>query len=167
MDDLAIVLTRNALFYQGGSPSNCCVLGFHTAIEKAVHGNRHDVQTFVTASWVDAGIYGDPGRADVNFISHEITEWMNDPFVNNIVPSWQAPLSSPPAMPDDSRDRRSAGVPFHECISGDAEWVHLSSAGGGAARSGLRGRFRRLRFEGAYSFPDTTMITAPLPCPGT
>jgi chitinase len=53
LDELAIVLTYNALFYQGGSLSNCCILGYHTAIDKAVRGNKHDVQTFATASWVD------------------------------------------------------------------------------------------------------------------
>jgi hypothetical protein len=166
LDELAIVLTRNALFYQGGSPTNCCVLGFHTAIDKAVHGNRHDVQTFATASWVDAGIYGDPGRADVNFISHEITEWMNDPFVNNTVPSWQAPLSSPP----ECQTILETGDPL-EFLSTNAFPVTLNGFTYHPQVEALLPWFERqvpsTAFEGAYSFPDTTMITAPLPCPGT
>jgi hypothetical protein len=94
VDELAIILTRNALFYQNGSLNTCCVLGFHTALDVAVHGNRHDVQTLATASWMDAGIFADPSHADVNFLTHEISEWMNDPFVNNSVPPWQFPFTN-------------------------------------------------------------------------
>jgi hypothetical protein len=166
LDELAIVLTYNALFYQGGSLANCCILGYHTAIDKAVHGNKHDVQTFATASWVDAGIYGDPGRTDVNFISHEITEWMNDPFVNNSVPAWQAPLSSPPQcetiletgdplqfLSTNAFPVTMNGFTYHPQVEALLEWFER--------------QVPSTAFEGAYSFPDTTMITGPLPCPGT
>ena len=166
VQELAIVLTRNALFYQGGNPNNCCVLGFHTAIDTAVHGNRHDVQTFATASWVDAGIFGDPGRADVNFISHEITEWMNDPFVNNVVPSWQAPGSSPPAcqsiletgdplefLPTNSFPVTVDGFTYHPQVEALLQWFEM--------------QVPSTAFQGAYSYPDTTLLTAPLACPGT
>ena len=166
LDELAIVLTRNALFYQGGDPTNCCVLGFHTAIDKAVHGNRHDVQTFATASWVDAGIFGDPGRADVNFISHEITEWMNDPFVNNLVPSWQAPGSSPP----ECQSILETGDPL-EFLATNAFPVTVDGFTYHPQVEALLQWFERqvpsTAFQGAYSYPDTTMLTAPLACPGT
>jgi len=166
LDELAIVLTRNALFYQGNSPTNCCVLGFHTAIDKGVRGNRHDIQTFVSASWVDAGIYGDPGRADVNFVSHEITEWMNDPFVNNVVPAWQAPLSSPP----ECRTILETGDPL-EFLSTNAFPVTMNGFTYHPQVEALLQWFERevpsTAFDGAYSFPDTTMITAPLACPGS
>jgi hypothetical protein len=164
--ELAIVLTRNALFYQGGSPNNCCVLGFHTAFETAVHGNRHDVQTFATASWVDAGIFGDPSRADVNFISHEITEWMNDPFVNNIVPSWMAPHSSPPQC----QSILETGDPL-EFFASDGFSVTVDGFTYHPQNEALLQWFERevpsTAFQGAYSYPDTTMLTAPSACPGT
>jgi len=166
VNELALVLTRNALFYQGGDPNNCCVLGFHTAFDTAVHGNRHDVQTFATASWVDAGIFADPGRADVNFISHEITEWMNDPFVNNVVPSWQAPGSNPPVCQSiletgdpleffatDSFPVTVDGFTYHPQVEALLEWFER--------------QVPSTAFQGAYSYPDTTLLTAPLACPGT
>ncbi len=162
--DLAIVLTRNALFYQDGDPGNCCVLGFHTAFDLGAHGNRHDVQTFVTASWMDAGIYGDPGRADVNFLSHEIAEWMNDPFVNNVVPPWQTPLSttcqsilepSDPFefFPTNAFPVTLDGFTYHPQVQALLQWFEREVPS--------------TAFQGAYSYPDTTMLTAPSPCPGT
>lgn len=166
LDELAIVLTRNALFYQANSPTNCCVLGFHTAIDKGVRGNRHDVQTFVTASWVDDGIYGDPGRADINFISHEISEWMNDPFVNNTVPAWQAPQSSTAQC----QTILETGDPL-EFLSSNAFPVTMNGFTYHPQVEALLEWFERqvpsTAFDGAYSFPDTTMLTAPLACPGT
>ena len=30
---------------------------------------------------------------DINALSHELSEWMNDPFVDNVVPVWQSPLA--------------------------------------------------------------------------
>jgi hypothetical protein len=166
VDELAFVLTRNALFYQGGDPNNCCVLGFHTALDTAVHGNRHDVQTFATASWLDAGIFSDAGRADVNFISHEITEWMNDPFVNNVVPSWLAPFSSPPVC----QSVLETGDPL-EFFSTNSFPVTVDGFTYHPQVEALLQWFERqvpsTAFQAAYSYPDTTLLTAPSPCPGT
>jgi hypothetical protein len=164
--DLAIVLTRNALFYQGGDLNNCCVLGFHTAFDLGVHGNRHDVQTFVTASWLDPGIFGDPGRADVNFLSHEIAEWMNDPFVNNIVPPWQAPLSNPPGC----QAILETGDPL-EFLASNSFPVTMDGFTYHPQTEALLQWFERqvpsTAFQGAFSYPDMTLLTAPSPCPGT
>jgi hypothetical protein len=166
VDELAMVLTRNALFYQGGDPNNCCVIGFHTAFETAVHGNRHDVQTFATASWVDAGIFLDPGRADVNFLSHEIAEWMNDPFVNNIVPPWQFPLSNPPQC----QAILETGDPL-EFFASDSFPVTMDGFTYHPQTEALLQWFERqvpsTAFQGAYSYPDMTLLTAPMACPGT
>ena len=94
VNELTIALTRNALFFEGGDPNNFCVIGFHTAFETAVQGNTHFVQTFATASWLDKGIFRDTHLADVFPLSHEISEWLNDPFVNNATPPWQFPDGS-------------------------------------------------------------------------
>ena len=166
VDELAIVMTRNALFYQSGSTANCCVVGFHTAFETAVHGNRHDVQTFVAATWLDAGIFGDTGRADVNALSHEITEWMNDPFVNNNVPPWQVSFSSPPQcqanletgdplelFPTNAFPVTIDGFTYHPQSEALLEWFARQAPSAA--------------FQGAYSYPDMTLLTAPSPCPGT
>ncbi len=38
----------------------------------------------------------DPLFADVSTFNHELAEWMNDPFVNNLVPAWNYPPASDP-----------------------------------------------------------------------
>ncbi|MDP8980906.1 MAG: hypothetical protein M3O35_09975 [Acidobacteriota bacterium] len=93
VNELTIALTRNAAFYQGNL-GNCCVIGFHTAFETAVQGNTHFVQTFATASWLDPGFFSNPDVVDVLPLSHEISEWLDDPFVNNLTPPWQFPDGS-------------------------------------------------------------------------
>ena len=166
INELAIVLMRNVLFYLNGSEANCCVLGFHTAFETGANANRHKVQTLATASWIDPGIFADPGRADVNFISHEITEWMNDPFVNNTVPPWQLPFGSP----SQCQSNLETGDPF-EFFASNAFPVTLDGFTYHPQDEALLSWFERqvpsTAFQGAYSFPDATLLTAPSPCPGT
>lgn len=43
--------------------------------------NGYDPQTYAVASYVDDT--GKPGPQDVDVLSHEIGEWIDDPFVNN------------------------------------------------------------------------------------
>jgi hypothetical protein len=54
-------------------------LGYHNALG----GN----QTFVVASYTDPGLLG-LNIADVHVMSHELGEWMNNPFLVNKVPAW-------------------------------------------------------------------------------
>ncbi len=95
VDEVPIFVTHNAVyadFFFGG----CCVGGFHTAFETHQVGNTVFVQVFDFATSLDAAvandIFGDPTAfADVDALSHELTETYNDPFVNNVVPSWLFP----------------------------------------------------------------------------
>lgn len=56
----------------------CCILGFHD-----VNGQ----QTIGTADFDTSSIFVSP-TPDVSDMSHEVAEWMNDPFGNNPVPLW-------------------------------------------------------------------------------
>jgi chitinase len=165
VDELEIALTRNALFYSG-DPSICCVLGFHTAFETEVHGNTHSVQTFAMASWIDQGILANPEIADVLSLSHEITEWMNDPFVNNVVPAWQFPDGSGvcrniletgdpvEVLPTISSPVVINGFLYHPQTEALLQWFTRESPSSA--------------FQHAYSYPDTTALTTPsLPCATT
>jgi hypothetical protein len=72
-----------------GNIANCCTLGFHTffADTSVTPAPRW---IFGFASWTSPGIgFGDV--ADIAPLSHEITEAVNDPFVDNLVPVWQFP----------------------------------------------------------------------------
>jgi hypothetical protein len=56
----------------------CCILGFHDAF---------GAQSFGTADFDTSSIFASP-VPDVSIMSHEVAEWMNDPFGNNPTPLW-------------------------------------------------------------------------------
>ena len=112
-----IFLTDNVLLYIGhDNYLNCCVLGYHGAGmpvgrgSGSANGNgKQPVQTFIYAAWAHPGTYSgflpdyiDPtrtapsptrGLADIHPLSHEVSEWLDDPFVNNAVQPWLTPTA--------------------------------------------------------------------------
>jgi len=70
-------------------------LGFHTAYSVADRNGGTRLQTYIYTSWLDGNVVG-PLLADVSTFNHELTEWMNDPFINNIVPTWRYPAVTDP-----------------------------------------------------------------------
>ena len=101
---LAIYLTDNVLLFVQ-DPSNCCIIGFHgtrasgLGVGSANSNGNAKVQTFAWASWVQPGIYARPNGGtdwalqDIHALSHEIAEWADDPFVNNLVEPWLTPTA--------------------------------------------------------------------------
>ncbi len=85
----AIFLTYNVLLYSGNT-SNCCTLGYHSAWFTP-NGSTYNVNTYAWGSYLDSGIYTSPVIEDINGLSHEVAEWLNDPFVSNVVPNWYVP----------------------------------------------------------------------------
>lgn len=77
---LPFFLFSNAVMYQGNT-SNCCIIGYHSAV-----GVPSGVQTYGTGDYDTSNLF--TGLSDIGAISHEVGEWMNDPFVNNATPSW-------------------------------------------------------------------------------
>ena len=56
----------------------------------SVNGNgRQPVQTYVYATWFPHTFTTNP---DAVVLSHEIAEWLNDPFADNTVPNWISPV---------------------------------------------------------------------------
>ncbi|HKV88406.1 MAG TPA: hypothetical protein VJT78_10455, partial [Candidatus Dormibacteraeota bacterium] len=106
---LPIYTTNNVLLHIGPNVLNCCVIGFHgagiaTGSSKAVNGSGHgngnqQVQTFAWATYLQPGIYARPNGGtdwavqDIHPLSHEISEWADDPFVNNFVQPWLTPTA--------------------------------------------------------------------------
>lgn len=78
---LPVFLSDNTYLYQG-TVSQCCIGGYHNATSK--------LQTYIWTTNSDAGVEGGFGE-DVSAFSHELSEWLNDPFTNNTVPSWSVP----------------------------------------------------------------------------
>lgn len=116
---LPLFLTDNVLLYIKGTPlgyQNCCILGYHGAGMPIGHGagsangtGKQPVQTFAYTAYVTPGTYSGflsdytgprttpkptRGISDIHALSHEIAEWLDDPFVNNAVQPWK--VSSAP-----------------------------------------------------------------------
>ena len=70
-------------------------LGYHNAYSVPDGAGGTRLQTFIYTSWFDPALV-DPLFADVSTFNHELGEWLNDPFVNNIVPTWKYPPPSDP-----------------------------------------------------------------------
>ena len=76
-DTLPIFITYNTAFLL---PSGGLYLGYHTT-----HGN----QTYVVASYTDPGFnLGAYDISDIEILSHELGEWMDNPLGINQVPPW-------------------------------------------------------------------------------
>ncbi|HET6840671.1 MAG TPA: hypothetical protein VFK06_03170 [Candidatus Angelobacter sp.] len=172
VDTTPIFLTRNAVYgdFVGGNPVDCCIGGFHSAFETKQSGNKIFVQTFAFATSLDSDlssmIFGDPALfADVNALSHEVSELINDPFANNITPNYQLPGAPPGAcqnvletgdvvenLPNDSVAITVDGFTYHPQTEGLLQW--------------FEGQSPSTAIGGAYSYPDTTKLVAPFtPCP--
>jgi hypothetical protein len=63
-----------------GNPDACCILGYHSAF------NSGGAQTYGIANY-DVSQQS-PGSSDVSVLAHELAEWYDDPFVNNVTPPW-------------------------------------------------------------------------------
>jgi hypothetical protein len=71
-----ILLLQNVSLYIGNI-NNCCVLGYHNALDS--------FQTYSPSNVDTSGFFG---GADIDTLSHEVGEWANDPLGNNATPSW-------------------------------------------------------------------------------
>ena len=164
-DAFNLPLLPNTFLYSF-NPSNpqqrgsCCTLGFHTYFTDL--GTPEHRWTTQFASWISPGIFGG-GFNDVTAISHEIAETFNDPFVNNITPRWQFP-----GEPGVCQGNLETGDPV-EVLANATFPVTLKSAGVPTTyhpqTEALLQWFAETvpsdALHGAYSYPDTTALTAP------
>jgi hypothetical protein len=109
-----IFLTDNVMLYDG-TYDNCCTIGYHGAGMPIGHGagsadgkGNNPVQTFIYSAWSKPGTYSGfysdysgtwnyprptRGIADIHALSHEVAEWLDDPYVNNAVKPWLTPTA--------------------------------------------------------------------------
>lgn len=73
----------NVVMYQG-STSNCCIIGYHSAYASPSFSGA--VQTYAVGDYDSSQLFSN--LSDVGAISHEVGEWMNDPYGNNATPAW-------------------------------------------------------------------------------
>lgn len=156
-DSLALVLTNNVFLAPKTDAKQCCVLGFHTSFAIGEQEQTPQVQTLVWASWIDQGLLGG-GVADITPISHEISEWMNNPFGINVVPAWQSlgtqgscqnnletadPVA---ALPNAAYPVAIDGVTYHPQTQVLLPWFTRQSPSDS--------------LDGAFSFPDERLVTS-------
>jgi hypothetical protein len=88
-----MILTHNTLLYQG-IEDNCCIIGYHGADGSRNGNGAQQVPTYMFSAMITPGTFGNPslprrGLSDIHAFSHEVSEWYDDPFVNNFVQPWQ------------------------------------------------------------------------------
>ena len=159
---LPIVLTKDVTLYENFNIFDCCVIGFHGAGPVlGVVGNP--AQTFAWASWLSAADDFGGGFQDILPLSHEIGEWANDPYANNIVPPWKFPggvcggnlleVGDPiEVLPYAAYPVVLDGYTYHPQVLALLQWFSRevpSSA-----------------IDGAYSYPNASLLPTPLvACP--
>ncbi len=95
---LPILLTHD-VFLDIKTPAACCVGGFHSTTASRSGNGTRQVQTAIFADYGSqnairhVGETSNPFAEDINALSHEVSEWMNDPFGANVVPAWQSPIA--------------------------------------------------------------------------
>ena len=156
--DLSTFLFPNTFLYQGGDPTNCCVLGYHSYdVEPGSAANgwreRHYVMDY--ASWISPGLFGG-GFSDVTALSHELAEAFSDPFVANATPIWVSPSGLCQnnlevgdvieGLPNATYAVTMNGATYHPQNEALLQW--------------FAGQTPSSAFQHAYSFPDTTVLTA-------
>src|SRR5262245_27491883 len=91
---LPIFLTHNLLLAPGPIPNDPVAIGYHEVVRRSGNAReRGDLQTYIEAAYLDEHL--SVNVSDALVLSHELAEWMDDPFVNNLVPFWQFPFSFP------------------------------------------------------------------------
>jgi hypothetical protein len=75
---LPVFVTYNTFLTENGG---CCILGYHSV---TFDTQRHP---YVVASYSDPDLFTLPIE-DIHALSHELGEWLNDPFIRSFVPSW-------------------------------------------------------------------------------
>ncbi|HZS78865.1 MAG TPA: hypothetical protein VFA41_19805 [Ktedonobacteraceae bacterium] len=88
---LPIFLTSNTFLYQTVT-TNCCIIGYHNALFENSSTGQSVIQTYIWATYNDPGMFSVPIE-DINALSHETSEWYNDPFVDNVTPNWISPIA--------------------------------------------------------------------------
>jgi hypothetical protein len=76
---LPVFTTDNVYLGSNGLIQNCCVLGFHASQA----GPIATAKTWIYAAYAESGTFGSP-LVDVVPLSHEVAEWLNDPFVGTV-----------------------------------------------------------------------------------
>ena len=160
--DMSTFLFPDAyLFAFAGKTFECCVVGFHSYVFDPSNPKAELRWVIDFSSYVTSGIFG-PDVADVTAVSHEISETYNDPFVasdgvRNVTPWWLAPNGGCgnvletgdviEGLPHETIPITMNSVTYHPQNEALLQWFEFQSPSDALG--------------GAYSYPDTTVLTSP------
>ena len=139
---------------------NCCVVGFHTYFFQP-HSDPEPRWVVNYSSWVTPGLFG-PFFQDVTALSHEIAETFNDPFVvsdgvHDLTPWWKSPNGNCQdnlevgdvieGLPNSTFPVTLNGFTYHPQNEALLQWFEFESPSDALG--------------GAYSYPNTSLLTQP------
>jgi hypothetical protein len=122
----------------------------------AANGWREKRYVLNYSSWISPGIFRDTTFGDITALSHELAETFNDPFVNNATPWWLAPNGN--CQNNLETGDVIEGLPnaqFPMVLNG-ATWHPQNEA----LLQWFAGITPSKAIQGAYSYPDTNVLTA-------
>lgn len=160
---ISTFLFPNTYLYLGGDPNNCCVLGFHSFdYEPGAQSSGGVPRAYVMnySSWISPGLFGD-AFTDVTALSHEMAEIFNDPFVgaagDNATPWWLAPNGNCQnnretgdvieGLPHATYPMTMNGFTYHPQNEALLSWFEFQQPS--------------TAINGAYSYPDTSVLSGP------
>lgn len=157
--DISSFLFPNSFLYSSDR-RNCCVLGFHTYFfDPSTAPEQRWVLNY--SSWISPGLFG-AAFSDVTALSHEIAETFNDPFVasdgvHNLTPWWLSPNGNCQndlevgdvieGLPHATFPMTMNGFTYHPQNEALIQWFQFETPSDALG--------------GAYSYPDTTVLTSP------
>jgi hypothetical protein len=156
-DISSFLFPNTALFV--GDLTQCCIGGFHTyAFDPTVNPQPRWVFTYAT--WLSPGVF--LNADDVTGISHELAETLNDPFVvsdgvHNLTPWWLAPNGACQDdlevgdvianLPNAEFPKTLNGFTYHPQNVALMQWLEFKATSNA--------------IDGAFSYPDTTVLPNP------
>jgi hypothetical protein len=160
--DISTFMFPNTYLYENNDPNQCCVLGYHSfdfEAGDATNGNQLRFYVMNYSSWISPGLFRG-GFEDITAHSHEVAELVNDPFVgfdgiHNITPFW--------FINGQCQDLMEVG----DVIEGFSNATYPVTIGGYTYHPQNEALLPWFEFQknsaaidGAYSYPDETLLTA-------
>ncbi len=163
-DALLIAVTKNVAFYVLGDVTVCCSVGSHGV------GAGSPGQPFVIGSYFDQNVM--PHFSDLQAISQQIAEWINDPLHNvapNEFPRWLEPAANVNCGgPGESSayllEQPTDYLPNSNSMAVQFKGrnIHLENV---ALLPWFEQKEASSKNDSSYSFPDRRALTAPAqPC---
>lgn len=157
-DELPVFVTGNVINQ---------ALGYHSAFSVTNADGSVSLNTYLYTSWLDPALVP-PIFADVSTFNHENLEWMNDPYITNVVPTWMyPPITDPNTVCSGNNllevgDPQGNGPTFADfpavVVPIDGVSYHLQQL---VLYQWFTDEVPSSAENGWYTFPDPTSITTP------